>query len=344
MIALQQRKTLTQNKSGAIHLFSFRTLTRLPGWRVLGAALTAFVGVGLGLSLGLGEANAGESEQADPAPKSQIVMLGTGTPKAESKRSGPSVAVVVAGTAYLVDFGPGVVRQAQAAYELGITALEPERLGFAFATHLHSDHTTGLADLVLAPWTLGRETDFELYGPPGIAAMAKHIIDAYQEDIEVRTHPLSYLPRTGWDINAHEVEPGIILTTPHLSIEAFPVTHGGWKHAFGYRFKMADRTIVISGDTRPSESLVAKAKGCDVLIHEAYLKKTFKKLDPNLRAYHDAGHTSGVDLGKLAAEVKPGLLIVYHPLLFGGTEDELLHEIKRGFSGQVVIGNDLDIY
>jgi len=41
---------------------------------------------------------------------SKIVLLGTGTPNADPERSGPSVAVLVNRTPYLVDFGPGVVR------------------------------------------------------------------------------------------------------------------------------------------------------------------------------------------------------------------------------------------
>ncbi len=335
---------LRQDKSRAPDLRGLRGHSRFPGARAFRAALVALLCLSAACAAEHDNPRPDTSNNGAETPQSQIVMLGTGTPLAESNRSGPSVAVIVANTAYLVDFGPSVVRQASAAWKLGVPALEPWRLRFAFATHLHSDHTTGLADLALAPWTLGRDNNLELFGPPGIAAMAEHIISAYEEDIRIRSGPLSFRPRAGSGINAHEIEPGIVLTTPHLTVEAFPVNHGSWKHAYGYRFDTPDRSIVISGDTRPSESLVAKATGCDVLIHEAYLTRTFNTLDSGLRDYHSAAHTSGDDLGKLAARIKPGLLIVYHTLLFGGTEEELLREIQRGFDGQVVVANDLDIF
>jgi len=102
----------------------------------------------------------------------QLVILGTGTPIINPDRSGPSVAVVVNGAAYLVDFGPGVVRRAAAARDKQITALTPKNLKVVFATHLHSDHTAGLSDLYLTPAVEGRPGALELYGPPGIADIA----------------------------------------------------------------------------------------------------------------------------------------------------------------------------
>ena len=95
----------------------------------------------------------------------RVVLLGTGTPNADPDRFGPSVAIVVGDASYLVDFGVGVVRRAAAAERAGIRALAASRLTRAFATHLHSDHTLGLADLILSPWVLERETPLDLYGP-----------------------------------------------------------------------------------------------------------------------------------------------------------------------------------
>jgi ribonuclease Z len=109
------------------------------------------------------------AQQPSGTPQSsttKIVLLGTGTPAATPDRSGPATAIVANDTAYLVDFGPGVVRRASAAATgRGITALQPTRLQLAFATHLHSDHTVGYADLIFSPWTLGRRVPLEVYGP-----------------------------------------------------------------------------------------------------------------------------------------------------------------------------------
>ncbi len=92
--------------------------------------------------------------------KTQLILLGTGTPNAEPQRSGPSLAVVVGDNSYIVDFGPGIVRRATALskqWEGNFQALNPKNLKIAFLTHLHSDHTGGYPDLILTPWVLGRE-------------------------------------------------------------------------------------------------------------------------------------------------------------------------------------------
>ena len=114
------------------------------------------------------ETNAADGRQAAPvAPsRTQVVLLGTGTPPADPDRSGPATAVVVNGTPYLVDMGAGVVRRAKSAVvDKGIAALEPTNLRVAFVTHLHSDHTIGYPDLILTPWVYGRRVPLEVYGP-----------------------------------------------------------------------------------------------------------------------------------------------------------------------------------
>jgi ribonuclease BN (tRNA processing enzyme) len=100
----------------------------------------------------------------------RIVMLGTGTPRPDPNRSGPATSIVVNGTPYLVDFGPGVVRRAAAAYRNGVTAFGPgvANLTTAFLTHLHSDHTMGYPDLIFTPWLMGRTEPLDVYGPRGL--------------------------------------------------------------------------------------------------------------------------------------------------------------------------------
>ena len=135
---------------------------------------------------------AAQAEYA-PSETTQVVMLGTGTPNADPDRSGPAVAIVVNGTPYLVDFGPGVVRRASAmspSYGGEMAALEVDNLAYAFLTHLHSDHTLGLPDLLLTPWVLERNRPLELYGPEGTEVLAEHILKAYDADIKYRLYGL----------------------------------------------------------------------------------------------------------------------------------------------------------
>jgi ribonuclease BN (tRNA processing enzyme) len=278
--------------------------------------------------------------------KSQIVMLGTGMPIADPDRFGPGTAIVVNGSSYIVDCGPGVVRRASAAAKkYKIPALEASHLKIVFITHLHSDHTVGLPDLIFSAWTLGREVPLQIYGPPGVAAMTQHLEEAWAEDIRIRTSGGEPANRTGYKADAHEITSGQIYKDANVTVTAFRVNHGAWnERGIGYIFQTPDRKIVISGDTAPTDAIAKACNGCDVLIHEAYAQAGFDKRTPDWKAYHSRFHTSGPELAKIANEAKPGMLILTHQMLMGQTEDELVSEIKKTYSGKVVSAHDLDIY
>jgi ribonuclease BN (tRNA processing enzyme) len=278
-------------------------------------------------------------------PRSRVVMLGTGTPNADPDRFGPSVAIVVDDASYLVDFGVGVVRRAAAAERAGIKALNVVNLKHAFATHLHSDHTLGLADLILTPWILEREAPLNLYGPRGLREMANHLVAAYADDLHVRTtggEPKhKHDPRV---VNVHEIAPGVIYRDDRVTVTAFAVKHGAWPQAFGYRFQTPDRTIVISGDTGPDSRIEDQCRRCDVLVHEVYSEAGFAKRPAEWQAYHARYHTSTRELGAIASRAQPRLLVLYHQLIWNSTEDQLLAEVRSAYEGNVVSAHDLDIF
>ncbi|MBZ5683909.1 MAG: MBL fold metallo-hydrolase [Acidobacteriia bacterium] len=294
--------------------------------------------------------------------KTQIVLLGTGTPAPDPEHSGPSTAIVVNGTPYLVDFGTGVVRQAAAARKKGVQGLEPVNLRIAFLTHLHSDHTLGFPDLILTPWVVGRKEPLEVYGPPGTSAMAEHILKAYGEDINIRTGvkigtgDMEHSNSAGYKVNVHEILPGVVFKDQNVTVTAFAVHHGKWAHAYGYRFETPDRTIVISGDTAPDVAILDNCHRCDVLIHEVYTQASFDMVSPEWKQYRLAYHTSSKELAEMATKAKPGLLILDHRANPGcgqmrtqecvqaGSEEQLLKEVRQGYSGKVVAGHDLDVY
>lgn len=274
----------------------------------------------------------------------QIVLLGTGTPNADPARSGPSVAILVNDTPYLVDFGPGVVRRAAAAFEKGVTGLAVKNLSRAFVTHLHSDHTAGYPDLILTPWVLERSEPLQVFGPKGIKPMTEHIMKAYREDIDIRLNGGEPSNKTGYKVIAHEIKPGVVYRDENVTVKAFRVNHGSWREAYGFRFETPGRTIVISGDCRPSPEVIENCNGCDVLIHEVYSKAGFATRPPEWQKYHSLFHTSSVELAEIATKARPGLLVLYHQLFWGTSADNLLKEIREGYTGRVVSGNDLDIY
>lgn len=274
----------------------------------------------------------------------QVVLLGTGTPNADPDRSGPSIAIVVNDTPYLVDFGPGVVRRAAAAFRNGVKGLEVKKLNRAFLTHMHSDHTAGYPDLILTPWVLERTDPLEVFGPKGINAMTQHIVEAFREDIDIRLNGGEPSNKTGYKVIAHEIKPGVIYKDANVTVKAFLVDHGSWPEAYGFRFETADRTIVVSGDCRPSASVIENCNGCDVLIHEVYSEAGFAKRSPEWQKYHKRYHTSSRELAQIATKARPGLLVFYHQLFWGTSEEDLLKEVRAGYAGKVVSGHDLDVY
>lgn len=289
----------------------------------------------------------------------QVVLLGTGNPQPDPDRSGPATAVVVEGSAYLVDFGPGVVRRAaQVARDGKIAALEPARITRAFVTHLHSDHTAGYADLILTPWPMGRETPLHVYGPKGLRAMTEHLLEAYREDIRIRSGGMEGLPAEGVRVEVHEVGPGLVHEDPLVRVTAFPTRHGEWAESFGYRFDTPGRSVVIAGDTAPSEEVIKACAGCDVLVHEAltmkYLANPRRRLSGgrDFRDYAAAYHTTTEQLAEIATRARPGLLVLHHNPIslrpdvrpLASTPEDLLREVQSRYGGRVVVGRDLDVY
>lgn len=277
-----------------------------------------------------------------PSDITQIVMLGTGNPNPDPDRQGPALAIIVNGQPYLVDCGAGVVRQTAAARRLGMDSLGLERLTRVFITHLHSDHTLGLPDLIFTPAVMGRPQGIQIYGPSGTADMVKHIEAAWALDRGVRLHGGEPSDPASYETFVTDIEPGQAYRDENVTVEAFPVLHGSWEHAFGFRFQTPDRVIVVSGDTTYCPALIEHAKGCDVLIHEAYSAEGLKNRTPVWQAYHSAYHTSGLDVGRIARQVNPKLLVLYHLLPMGQPAGQIATEVRAGFAGTVVEAADLD--
>lgn len=278
----------------------------------------------------------------------KLVLLGTGNPNPSPDQSGPALALVVRGTPYIIDFGPGLIRRAASLtprYGGELSELEIRNLKTAFLTHLHSDHTAGYPDLILTPWVMGRDEPLEVYGPVGIGAMTEHILEAYREDIRYRVYGDEPANDRGWRVNWHEFEKeGEIYRDSQVVVEAFPVIHGTWPNAWGFRFTTPDRVIVISGDCKPSPKVVEYASGADILVHEVYSQAGFENRTEDWKAYHRMHHTSTLELAEIARAARPGKLVLYHILFWGSTETELLEEIRSVYKGPVFAGRDLDIF
>lgn len=274
----------------------------------------------------------------------KVILLGTGTPFADPEKSGPATAVIVDGVPWIIDAGPGVVRRASAAYMSGEPALAQPNLSRLLITHLHSDHTLGLPDIMYSPWTLDRIDPIRIWGPPGIKAMVQNIEAAYAEDRNNRLTGAEPASQQGWQTDVRESLGGIIHQTDRLTIEAISVCHGDWDLAFGYKFTHSGNSIVISGDTTYCPALEAAAHGADLLIHEAYDNVALAKRKPEWINYHSKAHTSAEDVGKLATKASVKQLVLYHQLPFSGSKQAMMEQVRSTYKGTVVWGDDLMVF
>ena len=324
----------------------------VPGLLVLCHALTSAAcapgGAESGAAGGPGAAESPGvvSVGTDLSTGTHVVLLGTGTPNPEPEAAGAATAILVDGRAYLVDAGVGLVRRAaEAAGRYGAESLRAERLDIAFLTHLHSDHTIGLPDLIHTSWVAEREAPLKLFGPGGTAAMAEHLTAAWQADIDNRLGGWQPATPDGWRVEAVEIEPGVIYEDEWVRVTAFAVVHTGWHEAYGFRFDGGGRSVVLSGDTAPTEAIVEMCAGCDVLVHEVYSATTFRDRPREWQSYHAQAHTSTVELAQIAVRARPGILVLHHPLSWGATPEEMVAELRAaGYDGPLAYGRDLDVY
>ncbi len=293
-----------------------------------------------------GLATQGIPAAAQGPDSTTVILLGTGMPVPDPAAQGPATAVVVGQRIFLFDAGPGAMRQ-MAAAGLPVRGGPITRV---FLTHLHSDHTLGLPDVILTSWVMGRRAPLQIVGPSGTRAMTDHLLAAWNEDIAVRTQGLERGVPDGQRVVVREVTSGAtVYDSAGVVITAIPVPHGSWRYAFAFRIDAPGKSILISGDTRPSPELERAATRLDLLIHEVYAEG---RLKPEPRPggdewprYMREFHTSDRELGALAGRVRPKLLVLYHVLRMGGTDEELLEGIRQGgFTGVTMVGHDLHRY
>lgn len=276
----------------------------------------------------------------------RVVMLGTGTPVADANRAGPGVAIVHKGKAYLFDTGAGVIRNAiKANQQLGIDALNPNKIGHVFYTHMHSDHVIDFSELVQTLWWR-KLVKIQVYGPKEIVEMANGMVAMTAPDTRFRLNSIQPKQRDdAWSVDTHVIEQGgIVFEGDGIVIEAFVVPHGEFKPAFGYKIITDDKSIVISGDTAFSETLIEKAKGVDVLLHEVISQEGLSSQPKSWQKYHKAYHTPTDKVAEVANRAKPKLLVLYHALFYGASEESLLQEVKSLYDDPVVLADDLDVF
>ena len=283
--------------------------------------------------------------QTTPSAKSRLILLGTGggpTPKAG--RSAPAQVILVGGEAYVIDCGNGVARQ------LVLAGVPLKSLRSVFLTHHHSDHNADYGNLLLLSWAASLATPVDTYGPPPLKRMTDLFLELNDVDIRTRIADEGRRPLADL-IRPHEIAgAGEVMRDAHVTVTAALVEHPPIRPSFAYRFDCPDRSIVMSGDTRPCDALVALAKGADVLVHEVMYLPALEALiasEPNarsLKAHLLASHTPVEEVGRIATAAGVKTLVLSH-FVPGGLpiipDDVWLDAVRPHFSGRVIVGRDL---
>jgi ribonuclease BN (tRNA processing enzyme) len=276
--------------------------------------------------------------------RTRLVLLGTGggpTPKV--KRSAPAQAIVIGDRCYLVDCGDGVARQ------MALAGVPIGNLAAVLITHQHSDHNAGYGPLLLLGWSANLAHPVETYGPPPLVEMTARLLEAYKFDIDLRMADEGRVALAPL-IHPHEITAdGEVFRDDRVRVTAAHNEHPPIQHSFAYRFDAADRSIVISGDTRYSESVVKLARGADVLVHEVVSREFWQRPgapQPAAVVRHIlASHTDAGDVGKVAAAAGVGTLVLSHIVPTEGagapTDEEWLAAVRPYFKGKVIVGRDL---
>jgi ribonuclease Z len=269
----------------------------------------------------------------------RAVLLGTGSPPPNPARRGPATLLSLGGERFLVDAGSG------AGVQLVQAGVRPYDWPRVLITHHHSDHTIDLGHLLITRWIVGQNAPFEVWGPPGTARQVDKLLEYLHWDIEVRrAHMHQREPPL---VQVTEIEEGKILEVGGVTVSAFLVDHGPVRPAFGYRFDGGGRSVVISGDTKPSDNLMRWSQQVDCLIHECCeMSKTgwfpgcgWPSLEEKIRDLASY-HTQPDDIGRVAAGADTRKLVITH-LMPGSVPAELESAAARRYGGPVVVGQDL---
>ena len=278
-------------------------------------------------------------------PRTRLILLGTGGgPRPRVESSAPAQVIVADGVAYVVDCGDGVARQ------LVRAGIPLASLRHVFLTHHHSDHNADYGTLLLLAWTAGLTTRVDSWGPPPLEKITRLFLEMSRTDIDTRVtdegrRPLAPL------IHPHEIPAGgEVLRDERMRVSAAIVPHPEIATALAYRFDGPDRSIVISGDTAPSEALVRLARGASVLVHEAMFGSAVSRLAarvPNaarLEEHLRASHTTAEDAGRVAQEAGVETLVLSHfvPADDPSITDAMWRDAAATrFRGRIVVGKDL---
>jgi ribonuclease Z len=255
----------------------------------------------------------------------RVVIIGSGASWPDSERSSPSQVIEVGNEPLLFDCGPGT------GMNLMKAAISPTSVNRVFLTHLHMDHSLEFPSVVFGGFLVSRKGGVYLYGPPGTVDFCRVLFEKiypYAPEIIRR------IRKEGWEVKPCEATRGLVCQTENYRVLSVPVEHG--ISGIAYRIETGQGAVVVSGDTRPSKSLIELAKDADLLLHECSFP------DDMVEFARQTNHSVASEVGEVANEARVKKVVLTH--LFPpwkGRESELVNTVKSKFNGEVIASHDL---
>jgi ribonuclease Z len=269
------------------------------------------------------------------------------------QRFGASQVITDGTTRLLVDTGWG------ATLRLYQAAMPPQTIDAVFITHLHSDHTTDMADFLVMRWVGGIREAIPIYGPAGTERMVKGFQEAMAADTRYRlAHHGDKLWSGGLAADVTEFEAGDdpvqIATFGGITVKAFEVDHRPVKPAYGFRFEAGGRAITISGDTNPCPGLLNGSKDADIMVCDSMNVALMQVLEQQLRSIgnliqadllEDAHtyHAPISGMAEVAAQAGVKHLVLSHllPPVQDAQVERFIDGLSDIFDGPITVGRDL---
>lgn len=277
----------------------------------------------------------------------EIILLGTGGPKPDPHRQGPSLALRINSGFLLFDAGRGVMTQMVRA-DIPFKDVNP-----LFITHHHFDHISDLGDFILSGWNLGRTKNISIFGPSGTQSIVDLLLDGvYRSDIAFRQQeaPASGVMLADIKplVKTIDVEPGLVFADHGIQVFCDFVQHGhglgiaqsGWQ-CLAYRIEALDKSICISGDSVECSGLERLAHNADALVMCCYLSRE-EIQNREAALINDHILACAPQVGKIATKAKVGKLILTHIREKSDAEvDAMVADIKADYDGEIIAGKDL---
>lgn len=275
-----------------------------------------------------------------PADNS-LTLLGTGGgPISRPDRAGSATLLRVNGQNYLIDAGQGVVAQ------LSKAGIASQQIPLVFLTHLHDDHYAGLPALATFSFTM-RGPGLTLIGPPRTGELETAIESTMNVSASIRIVENRMQGSVADFVSSREVVEGEVYRDDNVRVTAIVNQHfriaadtemGRANKSLGFAFSFGDHRIVFSGDTGPFERLVEFAQGADILVAEMASYTDREQVPPHILPHMDHEHLSPTEVGRLAERAGVRILVLSHIGVVGAAD---LDEIRRNFSGELVVGEDM---